>query len=90
LPICKISAQLIALTFPFSCRLGRRAPKLRSALAHALRARNMPQLEFRHDSLTAQQQEVEDIFRMLEEQEEGSLGALDSGDEDVDDGSSKK
>lgn len=50
----------------------------------------MPQLEFRHDSLTAQQQEVEDIFRMLEEQEEGSLGALDSGDEDVDDGSSKK
>lgn len=71
--------------------MGCRAPKLRSALAHALRARNMPQLEFRHDSLTARQQEVEDILQRLEEEEEGeeaTAGVLDS-DQGLDEGSQR-
>lgn len=45
-------------------------PKLKAALAHSLRARNMPQLVFKHDSLTAKQQELEDIFRRLDEEDE--------------------
>lgn len=53
-----------------------RAPKLRAALARALRARHVPQLCFKHDSLTPQQQELDDIFaRLDDEAEEEQAGA---------------
>jgi hypothetical protein len=52
-----------------------RTPKLRSALARALKARNMPQLVFKHDGLTEQQQEVEDVFRRLDEEAEAERAA---------------
>ena len=50
-----------------------RTPKLRSALARALKARNMPQLVFKHDGLTERQQEVEDVFRRLDEEAEAEM-----------------
>ena len=60
----------MALACPPAAAACRRTPKLRSALARALKARNMPQLVFRHDGLTERQQEVEDVFRRLDEEAE--------------------
>lgn len=52
-------------TPPLACR----GAKLRAEVARALRARHAPQLIFRRDALTPRQQEVEDVFRRLEEEE---------------------
>ena len=57
-----------------------RTPKLRSALARALKARNMPQLVFKHDGLTQRQQEVEDVFRRLDEEAEAERAAAAAAD----------
>ena len=38
-------------------------------MARALGARNVPRLVFRHDGLTPRQQQLEDVFRRLDEQE---------------------
>ncbi|KAL4436945.1 hypothetical protein ABPG75_004084 [Micractinium tetrahymenae] len=46
--------------------LNAQGPRLRAAVAAALRARNAPQLVFRHDGLTPQQQEVEEVFQLLD------------------------
>lgn len=45
-------------------------PRLRSAVAAALGARNMPRLEFRQDVLSQRQAAIEDVFRRLEEERE--------------------
>lgn len=50
--------------------LNKRGGRLRSAVATVLGARNVPQLEFRHDSLSPQQQTLEGIFRELDEERE--------------------
>ncbi|GAB4823108.1 hypothetical protein N2152v2_010154 [Parachlorella kessleri] len=48
--------------------LDRRGPRLRSAVAKVLGARNVPRLEFRQDRPSRRQQEIEDVFRRLDEE----------------------
>lgn len=55
---------------------------MRGEVARVLRARNVPQLVFRHDGLTPRQQEVEDVFRQLEEAEAAEAEAMAGSWED--------
>ena len=48
--------------------LDRRGPRLRSAVARVLGARNVPRLEFRQDRLSRRQQDIDDVFRRLDEE----------------------
>jgi hypothetical protein len=41
--------------------------------------RNVPQLVFRHDSLTSQQQQLEDAFRRMDEEVEEEAEAGEDG-----------
>lgn len=59
-----------------------RSPRLRAEVARVLRARNVPQLVFRHDGLTARQQEIEDVFRQLDEEEQAEQRAFAAGDDE--------
>ncbi len=63
-----------------------RGPRLRAAVASALRARNAPQLVFRHDGLTPQQQEVEELLARLDAEAAAEAEAAAAAAEHVDAG----
>ncbi|KAL4430570.1 hypothetical protein ABPG77_005810 [Micractinium sp. CCAP 211/92] len=66
--------------------LNAQGPRLRAAVASALRARNAPQLVFRHDGLTPQQQEVEELLARLDAEAAAEAEAAAAAAEHVDAG----
>jgi len=48
--------------------------KLRAALAHAMAARSVPLLEFRHDLKSAEENEIMRIFKEIEEERKRDEG----------------
>lgn len=63
-----------------------RGPRLRAAVASALRARNAPHLVFRHDGLTPQQQEAEEALLRLDAEVAAEAAAVGSAPGDAQDG----
>lgn len=56
---------------------------MRAAVASALRVRNAPQLVFRHDGLTPQQQEVEEVFQRLDAEAAAEAAAAEAAGGDA-------
>lgn len=48
--------------------LHRALPQLKAAVAKRLGARHMPRLEFRLDKLSNEEQDIEDIFKQLDDE----------------------